>query len=69
MTEDEILTAREVARMLKVSVGWVITHASGKYRPVLPSYRLGGIWRFKRSQVEEFLKRVQERMEMGLPLQ
>lgn len=67
--ESGILTAREVAKLLKVSVGWVTTHASGKYHPVLPAYRLGGMWRFRQSEIEEFLKRAKRAMELGLPLQ
>lgn len=69
LSENGILTAREVAKLLKVSVGWVTTHASGKYHPVLPAYRLGGMWRFHKSEIEEFLKRAKRAMELGLPLQ
>jgi excisionase family DNA binding protein len=66
---DKLLTARQVAERLQVSIGWVQAHATGKHRPVLPSLKLGRTLRFREDEVEAFLKRCQRQMEMGLPLQ
>jgi len=62
-------TAREVARRLKVSVTWVTTHASGKYKPVLPSFKLGGAVRFKASDIDAFLERCKRARERGVAIQ
>lgn len=56
---DEILTAKELARELKVSECWVRDHALGRRLPLVPSIRLGGrrgLLRFRRSEIEIFLK-------------
>jgi hypothetical protein len=66
---EELLTAREVAKRLKVSVGWVSAHASGKYKPVLPSLKLGGALRFKAGDIDAFLERCRRAIERGFPLQ
>ncbi len=54
---DELLTAEEVARWLKVSTGWVYKAAA---RGELPAVKVGRHHlRFIRSQVLEELKRQQ----------
>ena len=66
---EDLLTAREVAKRLKVSVTWVTTHASGKYKPVLPSFKLGGVVRFKASDIDAFLERCRRAMDRGIAIQ
>jgi excisionase family DNA binding protein len=53
MTEDEILSPREVSRLWKVSrpFPYVLAH-----RGVLPFHKLGKTIRFKRSDIERFFE-------------
>jgi excisionase family DNA binding protein len=53
---ERLLTAQDVAEWLGVSVRWVLAHAAGLNRPVLPSVKLGKAVRFARSDVEEFIR-------------
>jgi excisionase family DNA binding protein len=46
-----LLTADDVARILRVSKSWIYSHLSE-----LPTIRLGRYVRFKRSDVERFLE-------------
>lgn len=52
---ERLLNAKEVAEILSVSVNWVLDHASRR-RPYLPAIRLGKAVRFRRSDVEEFIR-------------
>jgi predicted DNA-binding transcriptional regulator AlpA len=53
---DPLLTADEVAVMLKVSKDWVWDHSSRR-RPYLPVIRMSdGVLRYRASGIEEFLK-------------
>jgi excisionase family DNA binding protein len=54
MTEEKLLTIREVSQMLHISEKDVIDLSeSGK----IPAYKVGGVYlRFKRDQVEKFKK-------------
>jgi predicted DNA-binding transcriptional regulator AlpA len=49
---EQLLTARQVAKRLQVSVGWVTAHASSKHKPVLPSFKLGKSVRFRSAEVD-----------------
>lgn len=49
--DDCLLTADEVAGILRVPKSWVYSHLSD-----LPTIRLGRYVRFKRSDVERFLE-------------
>ena len=56
--EEALLTAKEVAAILRASEWWVLQHASGgrrTLRPTIPAKRLGRMVRFHRSDVERFL--------------
>jgi excisionase family DNA binding protein len=53
---EHLLTPREVAEWLCVSVAWVLDHASGRRRPNLPSVKLGKVVRFRREDIEAFVK-------------
>lgn len=50
-TDGYLLTADEVAEILRVPKSWVYSHLSD-----LPTIRLGRYVRFKRSDVEQFLE-------------
>jgi len=53
---EKLLTARGVAAWLGVSGRWVLAHAAGLNRPVLPSVKLGKAVRFERRAVEQFIR-------------
>lgn len=53
--DHRLLTAKQVAAWLGVSVCWVMQHASGHRRPFLPSVKLGRAVRFQRASVESFI--------------
>jgi excisionase family DNA binding protein len=50
VADGSLLTAEEVAGILRVPKSWVYSHLSE-----LPTIRLGRYVRFKRSEVERFL--------------
>ena len=55
MTEP-LMTVAEVARMLQMSTAWVRQHSSGLRQPTIPSVKLGKSIRFRRADVEEFIR-------------
>lgn len=58
---DDILDAREVAKLLRVHQRTVIRLAE---RGELRAFRVGDLWRFRRADVEEFiLKQTQQDQE------
>lgn len=54
MKEEEFLTVREVAKRLRMSEGWVYAHAT-KAEPRLPSVKIGGSLRFRKSKIDEWI--------------
>jgi excisionase family DNA binding protein len=52
LTRDEVMTAREVADLLRMPTSTVYELAR---RGVLPARRLGRTWRFLRPKLEELL--------------
>jgi excisionase family DNA binding protein len=52
LTRDEVMTAREVAELLRMPTSTVYELAR---RGVLPARRLGRTWRFLRPRLEELL--------------
>lgn len=64
-----LLTARDVARRLSVSIAWVLDHASGRHKPLLPSIKMGKAVRFQEADIAEFLDRCRRCMAKGVPLQ
>jgi excisionase family DNA binding protein len=50
---EPFITARDVAKMLGVSRKWVYQSA---HDGTLPSYRFGGAIRFRRSEIEEWVR-------------
>ena len=53
---ERLLTPKEVAGWLGVSVAWVLDHGSGRRRPCLPSVKLGKAVRFRREDVAKFIE-------------
>ncbi len=51
---DEILTLPEVAILLKVAEKTVYTMAQ---KAQLPAFKVGGQWRFKRVDIDEWIER------------
>lgn len=63
MTADEILDVKDVAKILKVSTRTVIRLAE---RGDLVAFKVGDLWRFRRSDVDDYIKRqIQRRQEDG----
>lgn len=52
---DRLLTIDDVARWFGVSRAWVYDHTTRK-RPLLPCIRFGEMTRFRRSDVESFIR-------------
>jgi excisionase family DNA binding protein len=52
---ERLLTPKEVAEILAMSVAWVLDHSSRR-RPHLNSVKLGKAVRFRRADVEEFIR-------------
>ena len=52
---ETLLTAHEVAKILKVSYGWVKDHA-GRKQPHLRCVRVGDLLRFRPRDVKEFIE-------------
>src|SRR5579875_2137450 len=55
-TPDEIMTAREVAALLKVNARTIVSWAEQKK---LPGFKLGDLWRFRRRAIEEYITQLE----------
>jgi hypothetical protein len=53
---EHLLTTDEVKHHLGVSRSWVIDHANGRRRPILPSVKLGKCRRFEPAAVARFIE-------------
>ena len=53
MALEEILEVKEVARILKVSTRTVIRLAE---RNELTAFKIGDLWRFRRSDIDEYIR-------------
>jgi len=53
VTSDEILTLKEVARLLKVAEKTVYTMAQNKE---LPAFKVRGQWRFRREDMDRWIE-------------
>lgn len=51
-SESEILTIKEVAEYLKVTERTIYRLAAAKK---IPGFKLGGTWRFRRSDLDEWI--------------
>ncbi|MGH9663830.1 MAG: helix-turn-helix domain-containing protein [Bryobacteraceae bacterium] len=54
-SSDRLLTIDDIARWFGVSRAWVYDHTTRK-RPLLPCIRFGEMTRFRRSDVESFIR-------------
>lgn len=54
-TPEKLLTPKEVAEWLGVTDSWVLDHASRR-KPQLESVKLGKLVRFRREDVEDFIR-------------
>lgn len=52
--DEDVLTADEVAKWLKVGKSWVFDHTT-RYEPIIPHRRFGKKVRFIRGEVRKFL--------------
>lgn len=55
MAPERLLTPKEVAEALAVSVAWVLDHCTRR-RPLLKSVKLGKAVRFRSEDVEDFIR-------------
>jgi excisionase family DNA binding protein len=53
VTSDEILTLKEVAKLLKVAEKTVYTMAQNKE---LPAFKVRGQWRFRREDMDRWIE-------------
>jgi hypothetical protein len=51
-----LLTAAKLAERLGVSQAWVLAHANGSRKPLLPSIKMGKLVRFDPEAVQRFLQ-------------
>jgi PTS system nitrogen regulatory IIA component len=62
MASEEILDVKEVARILRVSTRTVIRLAE---RGELVSFKIGDLWRFRRSDVNDYVQQQIQRRQQG----
>jgi excisionase family DNA binding protein len=62
MASEEILEVKDVANILKVSTRTVIRLAE---RGELVAFNIGDLWRFRRSDVDDFIRRQIQRRQKG----
>jgi excisionase family DNA binding protein len=53
---ETLLTVHEAAEILRVSPGWVRSHAN-RLQPRIPFVRIGKLLRFRLSDIEEFVSK------------
>ncbi len=58
MSENDIVDARHVARMLKVSYRTIVRLAE---QGSIPGFRVGSQWRFRLSDIEAYINRQVQR--------
>jgi hypothetical protein len=54
--QSDLMTPKEVAHMLRLSVGWVHDHSSGRCGPKIPHTAIGGQRRYSRAKIKAWLK-------------
>lgn len=62
MSSDEILTLKEVARLLKVAAKTVYTMAQNNE---LPAFKVRGQWRFRREHIDRWIDQQTEKKAGG----
>ena len=51
---DRLLTAQELAKILRVSKSWVRDHTT-RYEPRIPALQMGSRWLYRASEIENWL--------------
>jgi excisionase family DNA binding protein len=54
---NDLLTVKEVAEILRVPVSWVYDRTRKRSLDRLPGIRLGKYWRFRQDDIVEWLRR------------
>ncbi|WP_338879014.1 helix-turn-helix domain-containing protein [Achromobacter veterisilvae] len=55
--DDEFLTIKQVAELLKVTERTIYRLAAAKQ---IPAFKVGGTWRFSRAEIKQWIQRQQE---------
>ncbi|KDB64654.1 transcriptional regulator, AlpA family [Bordetella bronchiseptica B18-5 (C3)] len=55
--DDEFLTIKQVAELLKVTERTIYRLAAAKQ---IPAFKVGGTWRFSRVEINQWIQRQQE---------
>ena len=67
MTDDQLMSIKELAHYLKVNVTTIYLWSN---RGKIPAIRVGNLWRYRRSDIEEWLdEQHSSRIEQGIPSQ
>lgn len=53
MTNDEILTVKDLAAYLKIAEKTAYRFASDG---LIPGFKVGGAWRFRKSEIDQWIK-------------
>ncbi len=56
-SDDEFLTIKQVAELLKVTERTIYRLAAAKQ---IPAFKVGGTWRFSRVEINQWIQRQQE---------
>jgi excisionase family DNA binding protein len=56
-SDDEFLTIKQVAELLKVTERTIYRLAAAKQ---IPAFKVGGTWRFSRAEINQWIQRQQE---------
>jgi excisionase family DNA binding protein len=59
--QNELLTVKEVAELLRVPVSWVYDRTRRRSLDRLPGIRLGKYWRFRQAEVLAWVESQRER--------
>ena len=54
---EKLLTVEELAGLLQVPPGWIYSHTRKRSSDPIPGFRLGKYWRFRESDVLDWLER------------
>jgi excisionase family DNA binding protein len=54
-TESDVLTVSDVARYLQVHTGTIYRLLRARQ---IPAFKLGGGWRFRKAQIDEWVKKL-----------
>ena len=52
-----LMTVQQVGELLQLPASWVYSHTRGRARDRIPGFRLGKYWRFKETDVVDWLER------------